>query len=372
VNILALNWNDLKNPFAGGAEVQLEEVLRRLVKLGHSVTLVCSGWKGCQHEQIVHGVRILRWGSRYNFNLVVPRHLKRLVRSEKFDVLLEDINKVPFYTPWYINIPTVVAIPHLFADSIFQETTFVFASYVYMAEKPLIGAYRGCKYYVVSESTGEDIIARGVPKDDVHVIYNGLDHDEYTYEPLIAKYDHPTIMYLGRIKKYKSIQHLIEAFARIKPILPKARMMVVGDGDYLPALRTQAQHLKLQDDIEFTGFIPQKDKIDRLRRAHVAVLPSTKEGWGLTNIEANAVGTPVIAADAPGLRDSVRHDETGFLFPWGDIDSLTDCLLKILRDRELADRLTQGGLAWAKTFSWDKTASEVEALLKDVAGVKTS
>ncbi len=366
MNIVALNWNDLKNPFAGGAEVQLEEVLRRLVKFGHNVTLVCSGWKGCNHEEVIHGVRILRWGTRYNFNLVVPPHLKRLVKREKFDVLLEDINKVPFYTPWYLDIDTVVAIPHLFADSIFQETNFVFASYVYLAEKPLIRAYRDCKYYVVSESTADDIIARGVPEDDVRVIYNGLDHDDYTYDPSIPKYERPTIVYLGRIKKYKSIQHLIEAFARVRKALPDARMMVIGDGDYLPALQAQARDLNLSNEIEFTGFIPQQDKIDRLRRSHVAVLPSTKEGWGLTNIEANAVGTPVIAADAPGLRDSVRHHETGFLFPWGDIDALTERLLQILTDDELAARLTRGGLEWAGRFSWDKTAREVESLLKEV------
>ena len=368
MNILALNWNDLKNPYAGGAEVQLEEVLRRLVKFGHRVTLVCSGWSGCKSEEIIHGVRIVRFGSRYTFNLVVPRHLRRLVKHEQFDVLLEDINKVPFYTPWYLDIDTVVAIPHLFADSIFQETNLVFASYVYMAEKPLISAYRGCKYYVVSESTAQDIIARGVPAADVRVIYNGLDHDDYTYDPSVPKFDRPTVMYLGRIKKYKSIQHLIEAFGRVKKRLPDAQMMVVGDGDYLPALKAQARTLKLQDDIEFTGFIPQKDKIGRLRRAHVAVLPSTKEGWGLTNIEANAVGTPVIAADAPGLRDSVKHDETGFLFPWGDIDALTERLLQILEDKQLAERLTKGGLRWAEGFSWDTTAREVEALLMEVAG----
>jgi glycosyltransferase involved in cell wall biosynthesis len=370
MNLLALNWNDLENPYAGGAEVHLEELLRRLVSYGHSVTLFCSGWAGCKPEETIEGVRIIRRGRRLNFNLIAPRYLRRLVRQEKFDLLIEDINKIPFYTPLYLKLKTLVVVPHLFATTVFQEINFLLGSYIFLAERPLVTVYRGRKFNVISESTAEDIIARGVPPGDVSVIHCGIDRKLYAYDPSVKKFPNATILYLGRIKKYKCIQHLILAFQRVKKQIPTARLKIIGTGDYLPDLKNLAQTLGLDDDIEFPGFVPQEVKVDMMRRAHVSVLPSLKEGWGLTNIEANSVGTTVVAADSPGLRDSVKNGETGFLYPHGDIRALADCLISILTDTELRNRLEKGAVAWAETFDWDSAARKFEKLILEVAETK--
>jgi glycosyltransferase involved in cell wall biosynthesis len=365
MRILALNWNDLKNPYSGGAEVHLEELLRRLVKLGHHVTLVCSGWSGSAPEEEIEGVRILRFGFRYHFNLVVPFHLRRLLRKERFDVLLENINKVPFYTPLYTDIKTVVLINHLFSTTVFRETNFVLAAYVYLLERPLVSVYRGRHFNVVSESTAQDLIDRGVPKADISTIYSGIDRNLYSFDPDVAKYDQPTILYLGRVKKYKSIQHIISALPRVQEKVPGTRLMVVGAGDYLPALKRQAEMLKIAGDVEFPGFVTQENKVERMRKSHVIVLPSPREGWGLTNTEANAVGTPVVAADSPGLRDSVKPGVSGFLYEYGNIDQLAQQLVNVLADSELQANLRRGALAWADTFDWDDAAKKLELLLEN-------
>ncbi len=369
MKILALNWNDLKNPYAGGAEVHLEELLRRLVTYGHQVTLFCSGWENCLPEETVEGVRIVRRGNRFNFNLVAPWHLRRLARENRFDLLLEDINKIPFYTPLYLDLKTLVVIPHLFATTVFQEINFVLGTYIYLAERPLMSVYKGRHYNVISESTANDIAARGVPRKDISVIHCGIDRKIYAFSPDVAKYDIPTVLYLGRIKKYKSIQHLIVAFHRVRQQLPNARLMVVGTGDYLPELQKLVMSLGLTGAVEFPGFVSQAEKVERMRRAHVNVLPSLKEGWGLTNIEANSVGTTVVAANTPGLRDSVRHNETGLLYEYGDTNQLASQLLTILTDAVTRQRLERGALAWADKFSWDDAAKKFESLCLDyVAG----
>ena len=113
MKILALNWQDLSNPLAGGAEVHLEELLGRILNKGHDVTLFCSGYQNSKSEEIINGIKIIRRGNRYNFNLVAPLYLRKLVRNGNFDVLIEDINKIPFYTPLYLDLPTLVVIPHL-------------------------------------------------------------------------------------------------------------------------------------------------------------------------------------------------------------------------------------------------------------------
>ncbi len=368
MNILALNWNDLSNPYAGGAEVHLEELLRRLVGYGHQVTLFCSGYQGCAPEDTIEGIRIIRRGNRYNFNLVAPFHLCRLVRRNRFDILVEDINKIPFYTPLYLKLKTLVVVPHLFATTVFKEINFVLGSYIFLAERPLVVVYRGRKFNVISESTADDIARRGVPREDISVIHCGINRDIYSRDTSVNKYERPTVLYLGRIKKYKSIQHLIRAFARVRREVAGARLMVVGSGDYLQPLIELAASLDLTADVEFPGFVSLEEKVERMRRAHVAVLPSLKEGWGLTNIESNAVGTSVIAADVPGLRDSVRDGQTGFLYKYGDIDQLTDRIIRVLTDDKLRADLQQNGLRWADKFNWDDAARKFEELLFSLTG----
>jgi glycosyltransferase involved in cell wall biosynthesis len=362
LKILALNWNDLKNPYAGGAEVQLEELLRRLVRYGHDVTLFCSGFKGSPKEETIEGVKIIRRGNRFNFNLIAPFHLRKLVRGSEFDILIEDINKIPFYTPLYLKIKTLILVPHLFATTVFHEINFILGTYIYLAEKPLVPIYRGVPFNVISESTANDIEKRGVPKKDISIIHCGINRELYSYDQSITKYDYPSILYLGRIKKYKSIQHLLKAFKIVKEKIPNAQLTVVGDGDYLDNLKELSSSLNLTD-IEFTGYVSTQEKVERLRKSHVTVLPSLKEGWGLTNIEANSVGTSVIAANSPGLRDSVRDDKTGYLYEYGNIEQLAEKLIKILNDNQNRIRLEQGGLEWAENFNWDKAAKSFEELL---------
>ncbi len=366
MNILALNWNDLKNPYAGGAEVHLEELLRRLVKNGHKVTLFCSGFENCLPEETIEGIRIIRRGNRFSFNLIAPFHLRKLVANEKFDLLIEDINKIPFYTPLYLKLKTLVVVPHLFATTVFQEINFILGSYIYLAERPMVAAYKGKKYNVISKSTADDLIERGVSEKDISIVHCGIDRDFYKYDSSIQKYENPTVLYLGRIKKYKSIQHLILAFNQVKKTIPNAKLIIVGAGDYLEDLKKMTTTLELNDSVKFTGFVSKEEKLMHLRRSHVAVLPSLKEGWGLTNIEANSAGTTVVAANSPGLRDSVIDEVSGLLYEFGDIDQLKDKLLKILLDDPYRKKLEEGALEWAAKFNWDDAAAEFEKIIKEI------
>ena len=367
MNILALNWQDISNPQAGGAEVHLEELLRRIVRAGHQVTLFCSGYKGSRPEEVIEGVNIIRRGNRYNFNLVTPWELRKIARKGHFDVLIEDINKIPFYTPLYLKMPTLVVVPHLFSTTVFKEINFLLGLYIYLAEKPLVPFYRGRKFNVISESTKDDIARRGIPVDDISVVHCGIDKGTYNHDPAVTKYERPTVLYLGRIKKYKSIDHLLTAFQKLTHGIPEARLKVIGNGDYLPQLKALAGDLKIDDRVEFPGFVSSEEKVEALRRSHLIVYPSLKEGWGLTNIEANACGTAAVAADVPGLRDSVVDNETGLLYEYGNIDQLAQKMEMILLDEATRRRLERGGLAWAERFNWDYAAGEFLAILQKVA-----
>ncbi|MGH8004353.1 MAG: glycosyltransferase family 4 protein, partial [Limisphaerales bacterium] len=274
LKILAINWRDLKNPLAGGAEVHIEENLRRFVKMGHSVTLLTSNFPGGAKEEVVEGVRMVRSGNDYTFNWCVPFMLKRELKKNAYDVVLEDINKVPFYSPLFQKLPTLVVVPHLFADAVFQEINFVLGLYIYLAEKPIPWVYRGKKYCVISESTKQDLTARGIPAEDVRVVYCGTDFSLYSKDPKVAKEKEPLIVYLGRLKKYKSVDHLLAAFAKIAVDFPKARLIIIGEGDDHPRLLDITRKLGIESRVTYTGFIPKEEKVTWLRKAWVVVCPS--------------------------------------------------------------------------------------------------
>jgi len=353
---------------SGGAEVHLEELLRRIAAKGHAVTLLCSGFAGGPSEEMVDGIRIVRAGNRYNFNLIAPFHLRRLVKRERYDLFLEDINKIPFYTPFYLRLPSIIIIPHLFSTAVFEEINWVLGSYIYLAERPLTRVYRRKRFCVISESTAADLVSRGVGRDNIRVIHCGIDRSLYNNDHGYRKFDYPAILYLGRIKKYKSIQHLIAAFAIVRRTVVDARLTIIGAGDYLAALQEQTRALDLDDAVEFTGFVPSAAKVEYLCRSHVMVYPSLREGWGLTNIEANSCGTAVVAADSPGLRDSVRDGASGLLYEYGNVGQLAEKILALLSDPERRGALEQGGRQWAAQFDWDLAAGEFLDLCLETAG----
>jgi glycosyltransferase involved in cell wall biosynthesis len=313
------------------------------------------------------GIRIIRRGSRFNFNFVAPFALRALLKEERWDVMIEDINKIPFFSPLFHKLPLLVVVPHLFSDSVFKEINFILGTYIYLSEKPIPWLYQGFKFMVISDSTKQDLVRRGLPSDDIHVIHCGIDHTLYHAESSVEKEPDPTVIYLGRLKKYKSIEHLLSAFSLVLKDLPPAKLVIVGEGDYKGYLISLARQLSIQDKVEFTGFVDMGEKVRRLRKAWVAVCPSLKEGWGLTNIEANACGTPVVASNVPGLKDSVVHEKTGVLYEYGDVKKLSEHLIKILSDKNYRKDLTQGGLDWANKFSWDDAAERTLELIERIA-----
>jgi glycosyltransferase involved in cell wall biosynthesis len=366
--ILAINWQDLNHPASGGAEVHLEEILSRMAKRGHQVDLFCCNFPGGKAYETRDGFNIIRKGSRSTFNWVVMTQLRKLIKANKYDIIFEDINKIPFYTPLYQKLPLMVIIPHLFSNSIFKEINLLLGTYIYLAEKPFSSVYRKKHVMVISESTAEEIVARGIPEKQVHVVKCGIDNKVFLYDSTIGKFENPTILYVGRIKKYKSVETAIDALPKISAQIPDVKMVIIGAGDHLPHLKKRVADLQLEDRVEFPGFVSVSAKVDYLRRSHLSVYPSLKEGWGLTNIEANACGTPVLAARVPGLRDSVDEGVSGLLFEHGNVDQFAWKAVKILSDSECRHKLEKGALAHAAKFSWDNTALETEQLMNRILG----
>ena len=364
LKILVLNWQDLSNPLAGGAEVHLHEVFERIAAMGHEVTLFCHYFKGSRTEEMHNGIRIIRHGGRFFFNFQVAWMYFRRFRREKYDVIVDDVNKIPFYTPLFCREPVQGVTHHLFGKSIFLETVFPLAAYVYLMERLIKPVYRKVHFIIGSPSTANEYLEWGFPESQVSVVNYCVNKQIY-YSDESNIYDEHRIGYFGRLKRYKSVDHLLQAAAMLRTDYPKLRVDIIGDGDDKPRLEGISRDLGLDDIVTFHGFIPEEDKAPLLQKLHFVVNTSSKEGWGLTVVEANACGAPVVAADVPGLRDSVVNERTGLLYEFGNIGDLCEKMRVFLDSRESRDRFRSHALEWAAGFDWANAAEETLALIRN-------
>jgi glycosyltransferase involved in cell wall biosynthesis len=365
MKILILNWQDITNPLAGGAEVHLHEVFSRIARMGHDVSLFCSSFEGAAPREEMNGIHVIREGGRSLFNYLVIRKYFTTFNRQRYDLIVDDMNKIPFYTPAYVKEPLLGVTHHLFGTSIFKEVNAAAASYVYLAEQAALPMYKKIRFIVGSPSTHRELLHKGFSADRTHLIHYGVAHNAFRRLG-IAKSRTPLVGAVGRLKKYKSFDHLLEAFVDVRADIPDAKLVIVGDGDDKPRLMQIASSLSLNDAVTFTGFVSEEEKVTLLNRMHCAVNTSAKEGWGLTVIEANACGTPTISSDVEGLRDAVVDGETGLLYPYGDRLQLAEKISLVLRDEHLRSRLTAAAIERAAEFDWDTAADKTMEVIDKV------
>jgi glycosyltransferase involved in cell wall biosynthesis len=343
-------------------------VLAGAVAAGHEVELVVSGYAGAPAEDEIDGVRIHRRGPWQLANWVLPWVVRRLLRRRHYDLLVEDINKIPFYTPFYRQgVPLLAMVPHLFGTTVFREANPLLATYVYAAERLIPSVYRDVDFEVISPSTQADLVARGVAPERIRVAYCGLDHHRFELAAPPPRAVSPLVVSWSRLRRYKSVDVAIEAFAVVRGARPDARLEIMGQGPDEPRLRRLVARLGLQDAVTFRGFLPWEELVRTLHRAHVFLNPSPKEGWGLTVVEANRCGLPVVASDAPGLRDSVRDGVTGTLVPYGDADAFARSVLHLLNDDAMWQRYSEAAREWAGRFRWADCVEHSLAIFAAVA-----
>ncbi len=365
MNILLVNWRDMKHPQAGGAEVHYHEIFRRLVAKGHTVVLLTTRFEGSEPTDVQDGIVVYRRGNTWLFNWQTPFFIPAILRRHRIDCIIDDVNKIPFFTPRYFRrIPCGVFFHHLFGKTIFEVTAPPMAAYILFLENRIARAYRRTPCCTVSKSTFAELTARGFPADNITIIENSVDIDR-----LIRDRDTPReadlLLYVGRLKRYKNLDIVMEAMSRLNAENRRLRFVICGSGDDEAHLRACAHKNGVEHQVIFVGHASEEEKIDLYHRATLLVNPSIKEGWGITNIEANAAGTAVVANDAPGLSDSVLHGVTGLLYKFNDAADLTRSIKLLIDDSALRLKMGHEGRKWALKFSWDNSAMRMEEWLTE-------
>ncbi|MEU7907603.1 glycosyltransferase family 4 protein [Actinoplanes sp. NPDC049118] len=357
MRILVLNWRDLTHPAAGGAEVYTEQVLRRWARAGHEVTLFAAAVAGQPAAEIVDGYRVVRAGSRFTVYREARRWWQRYGRG-RFDVVVDETNTVPFHAhEWVDDGARTVALVHQTCEEIWHHNAPPLAAHLgrYVLEPRWLRRLAGSPILAVSDST-RDALARFGARD-VTVVPEG--YESPAVLPEVAKEEQPTAVFCGRMVSYKRPWDVIQAVRLARREIPDLRLWMIGGGPMLAKLQAAAP-----EGVEFLGRVSEAVKHDRMARAHVHLSTSVREGWGLVVTEAAALGTPTIAYDVPGLRDSTRAAR-GVVVP-PEPQALARRLGELLPARlsEPFPALPHGG-----AHGWDEVAATLLAAVEQRARV---
>ncbi len=361
LRILWFNWRCVKHPEAGGAEVYTFEIAKRLVKMGHEVTIITSRPNGLSPHEIIDGIEVIRDGGTYTVYIKARKIYEEKFRG-KVDIVIDEINSVPFFTIRYVKEPVVALIHQLMREYWLLGIKPPISWIGYLLEPKVLRMYRKVPTITVSESTKKDLEKLGFEK--VHIVPNGLNISPLDRIPEKEKI--PTIIYLGRLKKTKRPDHAVSAFKHVVEEVSDARLWIVGDGPYREKLQNLVKKMHLLDKVVFFGRVTEEVKYELLKKAWILVVPSVREGFGLVVLEANAMATPVIGYNVPGLKDSVKHMETGILVESGNIEALAKTTTQLLTDINLRNRLAKNALKHAQQYNWNRST---EYFIKVIKGI---
>ena len=359
MHILILTDRDWEHPQTGGTGVHLTGMLDHWLEWGHQVTVIAGGYEGAPGFESNGALTVHRYGDRVT---VIPQTIVRGLagRVPKADVTLEIINGICWMTPLWHRGPCVSLIHHVHKSMYVDEMGRRGRVAGYALETfPLRGIYRRRRFATVSEATKAEMVSEHrLDPEQVGVVWPGVKVEDFAPGP---KAPEPTMVFLGRLKRYKRIERLFDVVDAVEGL----SLDVVGDGDQDGELKAEAHRRGVENRVRFHGHVGSERKAELLSRAWIAATASSAEGWSSATMEAAASGTPTIAHPVGGLKESIVHGETG-LHADAPRDFIEAARL-LVADAELRDRLGRQARARAETLGWERSAEGILTVLASEA-----
>lgn len=355
MNICWFNHRCIKHPYSGGSEEHLHQISKRLVERGNDVTVFCEAYPGLPEIESIDNVTYSRGGNRFTV------HLRALwtTMSSQFDIYVDDIAHA---VPWGSSLlrKNVIAIVHhIHGDVLYSETGPILGRILRFAESLIPYIYKNKRFIVVSQSTKTNLTDLGVKPENITVVHNGVEHTVTQ----IKKADNPQLIYFGRYKKYKNIDKILSIFKKVHSKYPETSLILAGKGTNHSVLTSNIASLNLKDAVQQIGSVSEQEKADLLASSWVNLVSSSVEGWSITTIEAARHGTPTIAFNVDGLRDSIKHNQTGILVPYCDEEQYLAELTSLIDDPDRLIELSIHAAVHASSYTWDIAFEQFNELL---------
>lgn len=357
LDFLILNWRSPGDPKSGGAELVTHEISKRVVRRGHSVTLFAAEYDGCSRFEDVDGVRVIRAGNELTVRWHAYRQLRK--RVSQYSLVVDQINTIPFWTPlWLRDSPRAALVHQLTREIWWSHMKWPIAAIGSLVERTWLRLYRSTPVLSGSPSVLEELANLGFSGPFFHVPYATNAEPLAELPKLEEKESGPVICYVGRLVASKMVDDAIRGLAHLRGMgYPQSQLYVVGQGDteYTAKLKSLARDLGLGSSVHFKGRVSEREKLDLMRRASAIVMCSIREGWGLVVTEANSQGTVAVVYDAPGLRDSTRHNETGLVCRDRTPRDLAVAVASLWDNPKQHESMRATALEWSRAFTWERS-----------------
>lgn len=356
IRFLILNWRDTKHKWAGGAESYVHELAKNLVEKGHQVTIFSGNDGASKNREILDGVEVIRRGGFFTvYFWAAIYYIFKF--QDRFDIIIDSENGIPFFTPLYTRRPKFLLMHHVhqevFNDSLKSPMKEI-AKFLEGKLMPLV--YRNEKVIAVSESTKKDVLKLGIFKpENVCIVNPGIDLTPLTKQ--VTKTQNPSLLYLGRLRDYKNIDIAIKAFSKVVKKIPEATFTIGGEGDRENDLKDLVKRLGITESVIFLGRVSDEVRNELYSMSWLSIQPSSHEGWGITVIEANFYGCPVIASNIAGLRDSVVDKKTGILVKPKSISGFAKAITRVFNSSSTRQKMSNLGKERAKKFNWSENTN---------------
>ncbi len=367
MNILCFSWRDPKHPLAGGAEQVMHEHMKGWVEAGHEVTLFSSSFKGAKRSETIDGIQIIRHGRQ-----LLGVHMSALfwyvfLNKQKYDLVVDQFHFIPFFTPLYVRVPKVAVIQEVAKDLWFRQPLppvlrQLMGGVGYLLEPFIFLFYKKVVFITGSQSAKADLQKMGISEKNINIVPHGV----IIKKPknTLSKEKIPTITFLGAVTHDKGIYDALDVF-KILAVQGNYNFWVIGkaEGKFLKLMKQAEREFKGR--LVYWGYVSLAQKFKLLAKSHILINPSVREGWGLVNIEANAMGTPVVAYKSPGLIDSVTK-KTGIVVPKNSPQAMAEAIETLLNQPEKLNNLSTSAIDWSKKFSWEKSKKKSLTLIEKI------
>lgn len=367
MNILVFSWRDPKHPLSGGAEQVMHEHMKGWAAAGHKVVLFSSYFKGGKKKEKIDNIIIVRRGYQY-IGVQVAAFFYYLKNADKYDFIVDQFHGLPFFTPIYSRKPKLAVLQEVarrvwLLNPLPFPMNWIVGVIGFLGDPFIFLPYKNTHFMTGSKSAKDDLIKYGVRAENITIVPHGVLIEKPSRDVLKEKAK--TIIFLGVLSKDKGIEDAILCFEFLngKGVY---NYWVVGKPETKEYARRIEDLVKRKGlNVKFWGFVSQKKKFELLKRAHVLINPSVHEGWGLVNIEANSMGTPVASYRSQGLVDSVKENHSGLICKSNTPEDLAKTALLILKQSNY-QRLKEGALEWSSHFSWEKSKKRSLSLLDSI------
>jgi len=368
MNVAWLTWKDHQHPEAGGAEVVARELTARLLADGHTVTMLTCGYGEAPKTEDLNGVKVLRIGkSRYVHTFQALAYYLRHIRN-KYDLLIEEVNAAPYFSVLFERKAKSYLLYHQMDGPVWPYETkaplSIAGRYVLEPLATRLLSLSKTPVVTVSQSTASDLVRHGFHPEQTHIISEGIEIEPVADISRIKKFDHPTLLSLGAMRAMKRTVDQVKAFEIAKAVIPDLQLKLAGksDGSYGREVMAAIEQSPYRADIEYLGRVSREEKAQLMQQSHLILQTAVHEGWGLTVTEAASQGTPAVVYDVNGLRDSVRHKQTGYVAE--EIPTaLAYGIVKLLSHPELYEQIRSAAWEWSKEITFDRSYADFKQVV---------